>query len=251
MDNVKEKADAALKCLQKNEDELWKIKIDSYDTFKDRLERWKERLVLDLKTYVSERESKVLENAKYVQKYAISSDYTRQQLMMDTADFYRGKIEVLREELENHPESILDPNIAVHKGDWEIFLQLMNPKVQTLARSRFNTSHYADAVEACFKELNNEVKALYKSAGKGDKDGRDLMINAIALENPVLKFTEDLTTQDGISTQEGYRFIFAGAMSAIRNPKAHGNLKISPEEGIHLLFLASHLFNKLDKRIMP
>jgi len=41
--------------------------------------------------------------------------------------------------------------------------------------------------------------------------------------------------------------IFAGSMTGIRNPKAHGNLNITRERGIHLLFLASLLFHKLDE----
>ena len=44
--------------------------------------------------------------------------------------------------------------------------------------------------------------------------------------------------------------LFAGAIQAIRNPNAHNNLKISKELSIHHLFLASLLFNVLDKEII-
>jgi len=42
--------------------------------------------------------------------------------------------------------------------------------------------------------------------------------------------------------------IFAGAMTGIRNPKAHANIVIDRNRAIHLLFLASLLFFKLDER---
>lgn len=46
--------------------------------------------------------------------------------------------------------------------------------------------------------------------------------------------------------QNGYKEIFKGSIQAIRNPKAHENIKISENEAIHLIFLASLLMFKLD-----
>jgi hypothetical protein len=46
----------------------------------------------------------------------------------------------------------------------------------------------------------------------------------------------------------GYMDIFAGAMTGIRNPKAHENMTITKNRAIHHLFLASLLFNRLDER---
>ncbi len=44
-------------------------------------------------------------------------------------------------------------------------------------------------------------------------------------------------------------YIFAGAMTGIRNPKAHDNLTISIERATHFIFLASLLMYKLDEAI--
>jgi hypothetical protein len=41
--------------------------------------------------------------------------------------------------------------------------------------------------------------------------------------------------------------LFAGAMTGIRNPKAHGNVAINDTRAISLLFLASLLRSKLDE----
>ena len=56
----------------------------------------------------------------------------------------------------------------------------------------------------------------------------------------------DLQTDTGRNMQEGYRFIFAGSMQAIRNPKAHDIVVIDKRRAIHHLFLASLEMYKLD-----
>jgi hypothetical protein len=40
--------------------------------------------------------------------------------------------------------------------------------------------------------------------------------------------------------------LFAGTVSGIRNPNAHKNIDITPEQAIHLIFLISLLMHKLD-----
>lgn len=43
--------------------------------------------------------------------------------------------------------------------------------------------------------------------------------------------------------------IFSGAMTGIRNPKTHKNIKIDKKRAIHFLFLASLLMYKTDEQI--
>jgi hypothetical protein len=45
--------------------------------------------------------------------------------------------------------------------------------------------------------------------------------------------------------------IFAGAMTGIRNPKAHGNVNPAAKEALHLICLASLLMHKLDDSAVP
>jgi hypothetical protein len=49
--------------------------------------------------------------------------------------------------------------------------------------------------------------------------------------------------------QKGYMLIFQGAITGIRNPKAHSNIIIDEKRGIHHLHLASLLHFVFDKRL--
>lgn len=125
---------------------------------------------------------------------------------------------------------------------------LLHPAVVELGRPRFDAGHFADAVEATFKEVNSRVKLIFKTDRHRELDGVDLMRQAFRLESPVIVL-DDLQTESGKNIQRGYLDLFAGAMSAIRNPKAHDNVVITPERAIHHLFLASLLLYKLEERL--
>jgi len=127
------------------------------------------------------------------------------------------------------------------------FWYLLHPVVVEVSKSRFETSHYADSVEAALKELNSTVKRIYKERTGEELDGVPLMRKAFAHQNPVIVL-DDLSSETGKNVQQGYMDMFAGAMSGIRNPKAHDNIVIDEERAIHQLFLASLLFYKLEER---
>lgn len=124
---------------------------------------------------------------------------------------------------------------------------LLHPRVFELAKPRFDSGHYADSVEAVFKELNSVVKELYIKSGGEELDGVPLMRKAFTPSRPVIPL-DDLTNEMGRNIQQGYMDLFAGSMSGIRNPKAHNNLRITAERATHHLMLASLLFFKLDER---
>lgn len=125
---------------------------------------------------------------------------------------------------------------------------LLHPSVVALAKPRFEAGHYADAVEAVLKEVNSAVKQLHKKAANEELDGAPLMRKAFTPNNPTIVL-DDLTTETGRNVQQGHMDLFAGAMIGVRNPKAHGNIVITPERAIHHFFLASLLFCKLDERL--
>jgi uncharacterized protein (TIGR02391 family) len=81
-----------------------------------------------------------------------------------------------------------------------------------------------------------------------DLDGVDLMHTAFSPKNPIIVLA-DLSSDTGRDMQQGYMEMFAGAMSAVRNPKAHESVVLTPERAIHLLFVASTLWHTLDARI--
>lgn len=124
---------------------------------------------------------------------------------------------------------------------------VLHPRVRAVAEKRFNDGHYADAAEAALKALNGEVQRIAKERGAPEMDGARLMRTAFSPSAPIIVLA-DQTTQSGKDMQQGYMDMFAGAMSAVRNPKAHGNVEITPERGLHFLFLSSMLWYTLDDR---
>jgi uncharacterized protein (TIGR02391 family) len=123
---------------------------------------------------------------------------------------------------------------------------LIHPEITKVARTRFESHHHADAVEAAFKELNSVVKTKVTTATGRELDGASLMTTAFSAQNPIIEL-DDRSTVSGRDIQQGYMQIFAGAMTGVRNPKAHGNINIDENRAIHLLFLASLLMYKLDE----
>ncbi len=124
---------------------------------------------------------------------------------------------------------------------------LLHPTVVALAKPRFVAGHYADAVEAVLKELNSVVKHIHRNVAEEELDGAPLMRKAFTPNKPTI-ILDDLNTESGRNIQQGHMDLFAGAMIGVRNPKAHGNVVITPERALHHFFLASLLFCKLDER---
>ena len=83
-------------------------------------------------------------------------------------------------------------------------------------RKLFDNGHYSQATFEAFKFLDNEVK---RHAGV-DKTGKALMMEALREASPAIQLTP-LANETDRSEQEGYKFVFAGSMMAIRNPRGH------------------------------
>lgn len=123
---------------------------------------------------------------------------------------------------------------------------ILHPDIFRVAEPRMTAGQYADAVESAFKELNNAVKEKVKSRLDKELDGQKLMQHVFSLEKPILLVEDNLDTQTNRDTQQGYMMMFSGAMSAIRNPKAHENMVISRDDAVRKLIFASMLMYKLD-----
>ncbi len=125
---------------------------------------------------------------------------------------------------------------------------LLHPEIVRVSRTRFESGHFADSVEAAFKEINKVVKEIVKSNSGEEIDGAPLMYKAFSQNDPIIRIG-DLSTETGRNIQQGYMQIFAGAIIGIRNPKAHQNEVIDFTEAFHLIIIASQLMRKLDERV--
>jgi uncharacterized protein (TIGR02391 family) len=120
-----------------------------------------------------------------------------------------------------------------------------HPRIVQASRSQFRSGHYTDAIFNALKCVEILVKA--KSGLKGS--GTDLMHKVFNEKNPVIKLNQ-LQEEYEIDEQEGFRFIYAGAMLGIRNPKAHAEVQQKdPYRTLEYLALASLLAKRIEEGI--
>jgi uncharacterized protein (TIGR02391 family) len=125
---------------------------------------------------------------------------------------------------------------------------IIHPDIAKVAKSRFDSRHFADAAEAAFKLINERMKKIVRDRTGLESDGVALMQRAFSKDKPVLTLG-DLSTMIGEDMQVGYQQIFSGAMRGIRNPKAHANVEIDAIRSMHFIFLASLLMFKVDEAL--
>ena len=123
----------------------------------------------------------------------------------------------------------------------------IHPGIGAVSQKLFDNGHYSQSTFEAFKLLDNRVKTL---AGNNKESGFKLMMDAFNEASPKIKLT-DLGTQSEIDEQSGFRFIFAGSMSAIRNPRGHDNLTDPIDLCLDHLSFASVLLRTLDNRKSP
>ena len=91
------------------------------------------------------------------------------------------------------------------------------------------------------------LDALVKMrSGRDDLSGTELMQAVFSPKNPVLRFSE-LQTDSERSEQQGMMYLYAGAMLALRNPRAHGLVPDTAESAIEYVGLISLLAKALDR----
>jgi uncharacterized protein (TIGR02391 family) len=118
-----------------------------------------------------------------------------------------------------------------------------HPKVVETSKSLFETGHYAQAIFEAFKAINNFVK---EKTGQS-LDGRDLMAKVFREQDPLIKLNK-LKTRSERDEQEGFKFLFMGAMVGIRNPKAHDDIaQMDPFRTLEYLGFASLLMKRIEE----
>lgn len=118
--------------------------------------------------------------------------------------------------------------------------------ISAVSLSLFDDGHYSQATFEAFKLLDNMVQNVSGITETGHK----LMMQAFNENNPKIKLN-DLVTVSDKDEQMGFRFVFAGSMSAIRNPRGH-DIRADPIDLCldHLSF-ASVLLRTFENRQSP
>ena len=113
-----------------------------------------------------------------------------------------------------------------------------DPDLNATCRTLYRDGHHARAVEEAYKFLANAVKGR---SGEATRDGQDLMLHVFSVERPVLRLN-GLRRVSERDEQTGYRFMLAGAMTGIRNPRAHEHtLRDQADVALEMLVMANHL----------
>lgn len=149
----------------------------------------------------------------------------------------RTVIELFNEKLADGPESPTDRarRVFEHLG--------LHPDISRACSKLCEDGHYAEAVENGCKVLDMLVK---RRSMRTDPSGTELMQLVFSPKAPVLKYNEQ-TNDSERSEQQGMMFLFAGAMLALRNPRAHGLVKDHPDNAAEYLSFLSMLAKSLDR----
>lgn len=119
----------------------------------------------------------------------------------------------------------------------------LHPEIARACSTLFSGGHYAEAIEAACKVLDMLVKLR---SLRTDPSGTELMQLVFSPKAPVLKFNDQANDSER-SEQQGMMFLFAGAMLAIRNPRAHGLVQDHPESALDYISFISMLAKTLDR----
>jgi uncharacterized protein (TIGR02391 family) len=109
-------------------------------------------------------------------------------------------------------------------------------------RTLYLDEHYRSAILEAYKHINNLVKELSK---RTELDGAPLMNSVFSAATPRLA-VNGLSNKSETDEQQGYMLILAGAMTGIRNPRAHETAwPDNQERALELLTFAQHLVTRI------
>jgi uncharacterized protein (TIGR02391 family) len=122
----------------------------------------------------------------------------------------------------------------------------IHPDIAAVSLRLFDDGHYAQATFEAFKYIDSRVKEISEI----EDTGFSLMMNAFNETGPKIKLT-NLKTMSDKDEQKGFRYIFAGTMSGIRNPRGHDNRADPIDLCLDHLSVASVLLRTLEARKAP
>lgn len=107
----------------------------------------------------------------------------------------------------------------------------------------FDDGHYSYATLEAFKFIDKEVSRLCVKSETGYK----LMMTAFNEQNPLIKLN-NMSSMSETDEQRGFKLLFAGGMSGIRNPRGHEyDVKDDIDTCLSHLVFGSMLLRKLEE----
>jgi uncharacterized protein (TIGR02391 family) len=116
--------------------------------------------------------------------------------------------------------------------------RIQNPELRTATRSRFQSRHYADAVEAGVKALNERIRAR---TGRTE-DGDPLMTLVFSPTKPLLRINK-LRSKADESAQRGHMQLCQGIVAAWRNPRAHS---LTDDDPVRCLMMLENIADLIE-----
>lgn len=128
--------------------------------------------------------------------------------------------------------------------------RLIHPRIAKASKSLYLDGHYANAAEDAFIEINERVKKLFQILRPQDNvpDGDTAMTTVFSANKPIIMFCNN-SAETGKNIQKGFMQMLSGAMSALRNPKAHANITLTADDAMRQLMFASMLMYKIDEAV--
>ena len=143
-------------------------------------------------------------------------------------------------------KNVGQPALVERRGVHPFDERNIHPDIASVSIRLFDDGHYSQATFEAFKYIDNQVKTVSRI----EDTGFSLMMNAFNENEPKIKLTNLATTSDK-DEQKGFRYMFAGTMSGIRNPRGHDN-RIDPIDlCLDHLSVASVLLRTLGTRKGP
>ncbi|MFN7111968.1 MAG: TIGR02391 family protein [Brevundimonas sp.] len=119
----------------------------------------------------------------------------------------------------------------------------LHHNIEKAAGQLYRDGHYASAIENSVKALNALVRL---NSGVDDRDGTSLMEFVFSPSNPILMFNS-LSDQSDKDEQKGFMMMFSGAVSGLRNPRAHKLIQDDAERALEFIAFVSLLAKLGDK----
>lgn len=130
----------------------------------------------------------------------------------------------------------------------DYFWEEIHKDIKQVSYDRYRSGHYADSVEASFKEVIKRVKDYVNVKTEGHFEGDRAMNRAFGFENqePLIKFNE-LSSDEERDEQRGILNLYKGVVG-IRNRKAHENIVLNDKlRALEYLALASLLLRLFEE----